>query len=267
MLDNFNREIDYLRISVTDRCNFRCTYCMPAEGIELMRHEDVLTLEQIAEVAKIGAAKFGIRKIRLTGGEPLVRKGIVELVTLINNIEQIEEITLTTNGVLLTKYAYELKKAGLKRVNISLDTLSPEKFRAITRVGNIEDVLNGIQAAKQAGLHPIKINVVKMKSSEGEELEQLKAFCEKEGLKIQLIHQMDLESGSFSQVEGGKGGNCSICNRLRLTADGHLKPCLFSNKSYSTKELGIEEAFRAALSNKPEKGKTSTNHRFYNIGG
>ncbi len=267
MLDAFNREINYLRISVTDRCNLRCTYCMPAEGITLMSHNEVLTLEQIAEVAKVGAENFGISKIRLTGGEPLVRKGIVQLVQLLKAIEPIDEVSMTTNGVFLKKFAAELKEAGLNRVNISLDTLSPEKFKVTTRGGNIQDVFDGIQAAKQEGLTPVKINVVKMESSNADELAQLKAFCEKENLKIQFIRQMDLESGSFSQVEGGKGGNCSICNRLRLTADGHLKPCLFSNKSYSTKELGAEGAFQAALYNKPEKGKTSNNHSFYNIGG
>lgn len=267
MLDAFSREIDYLRISVTDRCNFRCTYCMPAEGIELIRHSDVLSLEQIAEVVKVGAQKFGIKKIRLTGGEPLVRKGIVHLIEMLNAIDGIEEINMTTNGVYLPKYAMDLKKAGLKRVNISLDTLSPEKFKTTTRVGDIQDVFNGIQAAKDAGLEPIKINVVKMDTSGNGELDNLKAFCEKEGLKIQFIRQMDLETGTFSQVEGGKGGNCAICNRLRLSADGYLKPCLFSNKKYSTRELGVEEAYNAALSNKPEKGKTSNSHGFYNIGG
>lgn len=267
MLDAFNREINYLRISVTDRCNFRCTYCMPAEGIELMRHDEVLTLEQIADIVSVGAKKYGISKIRLTGGEPLVRKGIVDLVAMISSIKQIKEINMTTNGVLLNKYAKDLKEAGLSRVNISLDTLSPEKFKAITRGGEVEDVLAGIRAARDAGLNPVKINVVKMDSTDPNELEELKRFCEKEKLKIQYIRQMDLETGTFSQVEGGKGGNCVICNRLRLTADGFLKPCLFSNKAYSTKELGIEEAFNAALSNKPEKGKTTNNHRFYNIGG
>jgi len=267
MLDAYNREINYLRISVTDRCNLRCTYCMPAEGISLMSHNEILTLEQVAEVAKIGAEKFGIRKIRLTGGEPLVRRGIVELVRMLTAIESVEEVSMTTNGILLSKYASELKEAGLKRVNISLDTLSPEKYKDITRGGNIQDVLDGIQAAKLAGLTPVKINVVKLDSEYNGELDDLKAFCEKEGLKIQFIRQMDLETGTFSQVEGGKGGNCSLCNRLRLTADGHLKPCLFSNKSYSTRELGIEQAFVAALSNKPEKGQTSTQHGFYNIGG
>lgn len=267
MLDAYKREINYLRISVTDRCNLRCSYCMPAGGIELMQHKDILTLEQIAEVAKIGAEKFGITKVRLTGGEPLVRKGIVQLVKMLKDIDLIEEVSMTTNGIFLKKFARELKVAGLNRVNISLDTLSPEKFKATTRGGNIQDVLDGIQAAKSEGLTPVKINVVKMESTTKEELDELKVFCEKAGVKIQFIRQMDLENGSFSQVEGGRGGNCSICNRLRLTADGFIKPCLFSNKKYSTKELGIEKAFADALVNKPEKGKTSSSHGFYNIGG
>jgi len=240
---------------------------MPAGGIELMQHKDILSLEQIAEVVKTGAEQFGIQKVRLTGGEPLVRKGIVQLVEMLNNIEHVEEISLTTNGVLLPKFATKLKQAGLARVNISLDTLSPVKFKFNTREGNIEDVFKGITAAKLAGLNPVKINVVKMESTTEEELDELKRFCANEGLKIQFIRQMDLESVAFSQVEGGQGGNCTICNRLRLTADGMLKPCLFSNKAYSTRELGIEEAFNATLQNKPEKGKTSKNHQFYNIGG
>lgn len=267
MLDAYKREINYLRISVTDRCNYRCTYCMPAGGIELMRHEDVLTLEQIVEVVKIGTKKFGIRKIRLTGGEPLVRNGIVLLVKMLKAIDLIEEISMTTNGVYLSKFAGELKRAGLNRVNVSLDTLSPEKFKTVTRGGNINDVLDGLRAAKQAGLTPVKVNVVKMDSTDADELDKLRSFCDNEGLKIQFIRQMDLETGTFSEVEGGRGGNCVICNRLRLTADGNLKPCLFSNKEYNVKDLGIEAAFLAALENKPEKGKTSHNHSFYNIGG
>ncbi|WP_075589930.1 GTP 3',8-cyclase MoaA [Labilibacter marinus] len=267
MLDGYKREINYLRISVTDRCNLRCTYCMPAEGIQLMRHDEVLSLEKIAEVARIGAEKFGIKKIRLTGGEPLVRKGIVSLVKMLKAIEHIDEISMTTNGILLSKYASELKEAGLSRVNISLDSLNPDKFKDVTRGGNIEDVFKGIETAKEVQLTPVKINVVKMDSSNKDELEKLEEFCQQEELKIQYIKQMNLETGTFSQVEGGQGGNCSICNRLRLSADGYLKPCLFSNQAYSIKELGIEKAFNSALQNKPEKGKTSHKHGFYNIGG
>lgn len=267
MKDRFERNINYLRISVTDRCNLRCEYCMPEEGISLMEHKDILTLEEIAEVVRVGVEKLGIEKVRLTGGEPLVRKGIVNLVQLINDIPGIKEINLTTNGLLLAKYAQELKNAGLTRVNISLDTLSAEKFRTITRGGNIDDVMEGIFAARTAGLTPVKINVVKIESSDKDEIEQLKRFCEKEDLKIQFINQMNLQTGSFSQVEGGKGGNCSICNRLRLTANGNIKPCLFSDEAYNVKELGILEAFHAALDHKPEKGYLSKEHEFYNIGG
>ena len=194
MLDAFNRNIDYLRISVTDRCNLRCTYCMPAEGINLMPHESILTLEQIAKVVQTGATRFGIRKIRLTGGEPLVRKGIVDLVRMIADIEQIEEVSMTTNGTLLPQFAADLKKAGLKRVNISLDTLSPEKYKTITRGGNIQEVIEGIKAAKLAGLTPIKINVVKLDSQFNHEIEDLKAFCIEENLKIQYIRQIRITS-------------------------------------------------------------------------
>lgn len=267
MLDHYNREISYLRVSVTDRCNLRCEYCMPAEGIKLMSHSDILKFEEITDTIKVGASKYGIKKIRLTGGEPLVRKGIVDLVSMINQVEGIEEVTLTTNGILLPKYAQALKEAGLSRVNISLDTMSPEKYKAITRGGDIEQVKEGIQAAKDAGLSPIKINVVKMEDSDPKELEAVKSFCQQEGLQIRYINVMNLKTGSFSQVDGGIGGNCAICNRLRLTANGDIKPCLFSNKSFNIREFGIEEAYLKALNEKPEKGDISDAHQFYNIGG
>ena len=267
MLDAYNREISYLRVSVTDRCNLRCTYCMPADGIKLIGHNEVLSLEQISDVVRVGSEKFGIKKIRLTGGEPLVRKGIVSLVEMINGIPGIEEICMTTNGILLSKFAKELKEAGLNRVNISLDTLSPEKYRKTTRGGDINDVFTGIEAAMINGLEPVKINVVKISESNENEWKELKEFCLQRGLKIQFIHQMNLKSGTFSQVEGGYGGNCTICNRIRLTANGFIKPCLFSNLAYSINEHGIEKALNLALLNKPEKGISNTNHQFYNIGG
>lgn len=267
MLDRFNREINYLRISVTDRCNLRCEYCMPEDGIQLMSHGDILKLEEITEVVQIAATKFGITKIRLTGGEPLVRKGIIDLVKMINEIPEIEEVALTTNGILLPKMARELKQAGLTRVNISLDTMSPEKYKKITRIGDFDQVMQGIQAAKEAGLEPIKINVVKMDDSDPTDLEALRSFCKKEDLKIRFINVMNLKTGSFSQVDGGTGGNCSICNRLRLTANGDIKPCLFSNQAYNIRKHGIEQAITLALTNKPQEGKESSSHQFYNIGG
>jgi len=266
MLDQFNRNITYLRISVTDRCNLRCTYCMPAGGIQLLQKKEILTLEEIAEVVKTGA-ELGIKKIRLTGGEPLVRKGITDLVAMIKRVDGIEEIAMTTNGILLSKYASELKEAGLNRINISLDSVSPDMFRQITRGGKLSDVFDGIQAAKTAGLTPIKINVVKLHDGEIQDIDSIKKFAVQEGLKVRFISQMDLKTGSFSQVEGGDGGNCTICNRLRLTANGMIKPCLFSNSEYSIREYGIKEAFKMALGSKPRKGIINSQNSFYNIGG
>lgn len=265
MLDRYNRNITYLRVSVTDRCNLRCIYCMPEGGIDLLKRDEILSMEEIAEVIKVGA-KLGIRKIRLTGGEPLVRKGIVELVEMINQIKGINEITMTTNGILLPKYAEALKKAGLNRVNISLDSVSPEQYKKVTRGGNLENVIAGIRAAKAAGLTPVKINVVKL-SSDKQDLLALKDFAAAEGAQVRFITQMDLRTGEFEQVEGGDGGNCVICNRLRLTANGMIKPCLFSNREFNVKEYGIENAFLKALNVKPKQGAVNQIGSFYNIGG
>ncbi len=267
MLDRFKRNINYLRVSVTDRCNLRCTYCMPEDGIKMMSHNDVLKLEEIAEVIKVGAEKIGITKVRLTGGEPLVRKGIVNLVEMVSNIHQIEEITLTTNAILLADFADDLKKSGLNRINISLDTMNADKFKDITRGGDINKVFEGIKAAKKAGLIPIKINAVKSKSPDLEDIKNLEEYCAKEGLELRFINEMDLTEGSFSQVEGGESGNCATCNRLRLQANGNIKPCLFNNQAYNVREYGIEQAYMMALNLKPERGEISSDHKFYNIGG
>ena len=266
MLDKYNRHITYLRISVTDRCNFRCTYCMPEEGISQKDHEDILSNEEILEVVKTGV-KLGITKIRFTGGEPLIRKGILDLIEKVGQIEGIKDIGLTTNGVMLPKMAKDLKKAGLHRVNISLDTIDPDKFKEITRVGKLEDVFAGIQAAKDAGLTPIKINFVRMKGFNEIDEVEVRHFCEENDLKLRFIRQMNLAEGEFYPVEGGDGGVCSRCNRLRLTSDGHLVPCLFSDYGFNIREMGIEEAFYKALNKKPLEGKTAKGHHFYNIGG
>ncbi len=266
MLDRFNRRINYLRISVTDRCNFRCKYCMPAEGVPLKQHEDILSFDEIIEIVKVGT-KLGLTKIRLTGGEPLVRKDLPELVKMLSDIPEITDIGLTTNGVLLPKYAAQLKAAGLKRVNISLDTLDPEKFKKITRLGKLSDVLKGIDAALQAELLPVKINFVRIPGENKEDESTVREFCKKKNLKLRLIRQMDLRTGEFYSVEGGKGGICEICNRLRLTADGYIVPCLHSELRYNIRELGIEEAFNRAVHFKPEKGLGTSTHEFSNIGG
>lgn len=266
MFDQYNRLINYLRISVTDRCNLRCEYCMPAEGIQLMHHKDILSYEEILEVVKTGVS-MGVSKVRITGGEPLVRKGIVSFVAMLSELEGIRDLGMTTNGILLEKYAQELADAGLHRVNVSLDAMDPDKFRKITRGGDIQAVFRGIEAAKKAGLHPIKINTVIKKNRKEPDALAVKGYCEKNNLEIRYIHVMELSKGEFSIVEGGEGGDCANCNRLRLTANGMIAPCLFNSRQYNVRELGAEEAFRQALLNKPACGTVNEVGQFYNIGG
>ncbi len=239
---------------------------MPESGVKLIDHKKIITYEEIVDVVKICVSQ-GINKIRLTGGEPLVRKGVVDLVSMIASIKGIEDFGLTTNGVFLRKYAFALKEAGLKRVNVSLDTLNPEKFHRITRVGNIEDVIAGIKEAIQVGLTPVKINCVIRETSNEPDAQEVAEFCKENGIQVRYIKQMQLNSGHFSVVDGGEGGDCSICNRLRLTADGKIKPCLFNNREYSIREYGIEGALYMALEHKPSCGSVNTVGEFYNIGG
>ena len=266
MLDRYNRKINYLRISVTDRCNLRCIYCMPEHGIKLLKHSDILSLEEITEIAKV-AVKFGIDKIRITGGEPLVRKGIVSLVSNLWDIAGIKDLAMTTNGILLHDFALMLKEAGLQRVNISLDSINPKTYEKITRGGDLSKVFKGIEAAKKVGLKPIKINCVVMSSSQEKDALEVKEFCIKNDLKVRFIHQMNLTTGEFSVVEGGEGGNCQRCNRLRLTANGQIKPCLFNDLGYDVRKLGAVEAIKLAVENKPKSGTYNLSGDFYNIGG
>ncbi len=265
MFDRFNRSINYLRISVTDRCNLRCTYCMPEEGIHLLDHSDILSFKEITDFTRM-AVSNGITKVRLTGGEPLVRKNIVELVSMLATIDGLEDLSMTTNGILLSKYASDLKKAGLNRINISLDTVNSEQFCQITRNGELSQVLEGIDAARDAGLEPIKINCVLLGQPD-DETQQLKEFCKKRGLSLRFIHQMNLKTGEFSTVEGGEGGNCVKCNRVRLLANGDIKPCLFSDLAYNIRKLGHQEALNLTIGNKPRSGTYNQSGEFYNIGG
>ena len=266
MYDKYNRKINYLRISVTDRCNLRCTYCMPETGIELLDHKDILSFEEIKQIIKT-AVKLGIDKIRLTGGEPLIRKDIVRLVSMIANIKGIKDLAMSTNGILLEQFAQPLVKAGLQRINISLDTLNPTKYTELTRGGDIKKVFKGIEAARNANLAPIKINCVVMHSSDESDAQKVKIFCNENNLQIRFIHQMDIKTGKFSIVEGGEGGNCSRCNRLRLTSNGMMKPCLFNDLEYDVRKLGAEQAIIKAVESKPEYGTLSTKNKFYSIGG
>ncbi len=266
MFDSYNRSINYLRVSITDRCNLRCVYCMPEEGIRLINHPEIISYEEILEVIREGI-RLGITKVRITGGEPLVRKGVVSLVEMIAQLDGIIDFGMTTNGILLEQFAVDLSKAGLHRVNISLDTINPEKYRQITRGGEIEKVFSGIHAAKEAGISPIKINCVVKNSSREPDALEVRNFCRQNGLEVRFIHEMDLDTGCFTLVEGGDGGNCKNCNRLRLTANGMIKPCLFTNLEYSIRDLGIKEAMLRAINTKPEKGKVNNHNLFHNIGG
>ena len=266
MYDKFDRRLNYLRISVTDRCNLRCRYCMPEGGIRLLRHEDILSYHEITDFTR-AAVKKGINKVRITGGEPLVRKGIVTLISMLSEIDGINDFSMTTNGTLLKQYARDLSAAGLQRVNISLDTTDRDKFSFITRSGSLDDVFAGIEAARESGLLPIKINCVVNESGEEEDARAVAAYCRKNDLGIRYIRQMDLASGYFSVVDGGTGGNCLLCNRLRLTANGKLKPCLFNDIEFDIRQLGYESALDLAAEYKPESGSKNFSGKFYNIGG
>ena len=293
MIDNFGRNIDYLRISVTDLCNFRCVYCMPEEGVQKLRHEEILSVEEIEEIAA-AAAGLGVRKIRLTGGEPLVRKGIMDIVNRVARIPGIGEVTLTTNGSLLEANAKALKEAGLTRVNISVDAFDPDTYRDVTRGGEISDVLAGIEAAIDAGLTPIKLNAVLMGGVNDSFIRPLIAMTENADFRVRFIEIMPIGECAgwnrerFLSIEkvleaeptlaffgtdgvsklyrkpGSKGSVglispisnhfCPTCNKVRVTADGKLKPCLHSAEEIGLRGLHGEElaeTIRAAILAKP----------------
>lgn len=266
MFDRFGRTISYLRVSVTDRCNLRCRYCMPSDGFKLLRHEDILSFEEIVDVVSCGVG-LGVRKVRLTGGEPLVRHGIVDLVGMVAQIGGIEDFGLTTNGILLADYAKALADAGLDRVNVSVDTFDADRYEAVTRGGDVGQVVRGIEAALVAGLGPVKLNCVVGDFSTEADVESVRRFGAEHGLAVRTIRLMDFEKGSFSVVEGGSGGDCERCNRLRLSSDGKIRPCLFSDISLSVRKLGAEKAIREAVLLKPECGGPCEHNWMHGIGG
>ncbi len=285
--DSFQRPINYLRVSVTDRCNLRCIYCMPESGIHLLSHEDILSYEEIHTVVK-AAAELGIEKVRLTGGEPLVRLGLPDLVRMLKGIDGIDEISLTTNGTLLGRFAALLKEAGLARVNVSLDTLRPERFTAISRAGHsLDEVLGGIKAARSAGLDPVKINVVVIAGVNDDEVLDFAQKTVSDGWHVRFIEFMPtvgvdknlrfvpvaeikrrlaalgplepcfVGAGNgparYFRLPGAQGSIgfigpvsehfCFQCNRLRLTADGKLRPCLLSGE-----EIDLRGPLRRGIS-------------------
>jgi cyclic pyranopterin phosphate synthase len=239
---------------------------MPESGITLLSHADILSYDEIAEFTRVAVAN-GITKVRITGGEPLVRKGIVDLVLMLSAIRGIEDLSMTTNGILLKEYASGLKAAGLQRVNISLDTVDKQRFEFITKNGSLDDVFEGISAALKAGLTPVKINCVVKESASETDAIGVTEYCRKNNLEIRYIRQMDLVNGHFYIVDGGTGGDCAACNRLRLTSNGKLKPCLFNDIEFDIRKMGYEEAIRLASDQKPECGTQNNTGRFYNIGG
>ncbi|MFC2013732.1 GTP 3',8-cyclase MoaA [Chloroflexota bacterium] len=301
--DSFQRPINYLRISVTDRCNLRCIYCMPADGVSLVSHDDILSYEEIHTIIR-AAAELGINKIRVTGGEPLLRLGLSRLIEMLASMGLIDDISLTTNGILLARFASELKSAGLQRVNVSLDTLKPEKFEYITRGDKLNDVLEGIEAAKSVGLDPVKINAVVMSGINDDELLDYAAKTISDGWHVRFIELMPFAGEStgnllfipvseirqrlevlgelepclhskgngpakyfrFAQAKGTIGfitpvseHFCFQCNRLRLTADGKLRPCLLCEDEIDLKEplrggissAGLKELIEKAAAMKP----------------
>ena len=294
MIDRLGRNITYLRISVTDKCNLRCRYCMPAEGVCKKNHADMLTEDEII-MAVEAAASLGVKKIRITGGEPLVKKNIVSICRRTAAVEGIEEVCLTTNGILLPQLAPALKEAGVKRINLSLDTLDEEKYAYITRIGKLEAFRAGLDAAFAAGFEKIKVNAVLIGGFNDNEIETLANLTREYPLDMRFIELMPIlgsdEFGEqayvpYSKVletlpeavalpgDGGVAklyrlpgamGNvglispinahfCGACNRMRLTADGKLKPCLHAADEYTIKGLSYDEmkvVMEKAIWNKP----------------
>ncbi len=281
--DSYGRIADDLRISITDRCNFRCIYCMPAEGLKWLKRDDLLRFEEITRLARLFVERYGVRTIRITGGEPLVRVKVEELVGMINEIDPTLDITMTTNGVLLREKAQLLRDAGLKRINISLDTLHMDRFHEIARSDAFVRVMDGIKASREAGLWPIKLNMVVMSGQNDDEVVDFARLARDEGYEVRFIEFMPLDGDNiwtvdqvvpsrriqeqiedlfplqpvvdtrpgpatrFKFADGAPGGVgfissvsqafCTTCNRIRLTAEGGLRTCLFSLQETPLREL------------------------------
>lgn len=302
MQDQFERRIEYLRISITDRCNLRCQYCMPASGIQWLSHESILSFEEIYRLVKL-STQLGFRRFRLTGGEPLIRKGLVDFISQASQIPEVEDLMLTTNGMLLPEMAFDLKAAGLHRVNISLDTFDPERFREMTRGGDVNKVLQGIYRSLEADLTPVKLNAVVVRDFNLHELPKFLELARNYPIHVRFIELMPIGVSSdqrnefvsiaemkevlglqglepqkkdfgggpaeYVSPEGfqGKIGFisalsrhfCSTCNRMRLTADGKLRPCLHSPKEIDLRQAlrdgstdeKIKEILKEAIWNKP----------------
>lgn len=298
MRDGFGRTIRYLRLSVTDKCNCRCVYCMPAGGVPRCRHEDLLSFEELVEVVR-AATTLGVCKVRVTGGEPLARRGVVDLCQMVAAVPGVEELDMTTNATMLAPVAADLRAAGVTRLNVSLDTLDPERYRAVTRVGTLADALAGIRAAREAGFgssidSPLKINCVLMGGVNVDEVPRLVDMARRGPVEVRFIELMPMGecalwprerfvsadvvldacpelvrigTGGVAELYRGPGfaGRvgliravshrfCSACDRIRVTADGRVKPCLHSAAEVSVRGLhgeGLERALARAILMKP----------------
>ncbi len=313
MLDLCGRQITYLRISVTDKCNYRCCYCMPPQGVAKQNHSDICSFEELRAMAE-AAVRCGVRKIRVTGGEPLVRRGIVDFCKMLKGISGVEELCVTTNGSLLSSLAVPLRDSGVDRLNVSLDTLQPERFEKITRLGSLADVLNGLEAAKAAGFDKIKINCVLLGGVNDDEIADFVNLTRDNDFQVRFIERMPMGFGAsfgsfvpasrvlevcpeleeFSvegvakryRIKGYRGevglitplSNefCPACNRIRITCDGRLKPCLHSDGEILLRNLegkALEDAICRGILAKPEHhhlcydGVTQTHRAMNEIGG
>lgn len=330
LTDRFGRVHDYLRISVTDRCNLRCVYCMPEEGMEFEPDGNLLSFDEIAAVVRV-LARRGVSKLRLTGGEPLVRKNVEQLVSMLSAIPGIEDIALTTNGIFLAPRAERLRAAGVTRVNISLDSLRADRFALITRGGDIRKVLASLEESVRVGFDPIKLNVVLMKGINDDEIGDFLRMTTERKLTVRFIEYMPIghsddgwrnrylplsavlercsdmglayepaeavygngpsrnyrivgAPGSFGLIHPVSDHFCETCNRLRLTADGNIKPCLYWTDEFNVRkaigdDAAVERLFYRALDIKPEnhemaqalvkaeQSHTPTERRMSQIGG
>ncbi len=312
MQDRYARNITYLRLSVTDLCSLRCRYCMPADGIPKRDHRDVCSVEELVEISR-AAVDCGVRKVRLTGGEPLVRRGILEICRGIAAIPGVEELCLTTNGLSLPQLAGPLKEAGVSRLNISLDTLRPDRYAYITRVGRLEEAFRGLKAAAEAGFTGTKLNVVLMKGFNDDEIPDFLDLSCRYPVEVRFIELMPIGEGRNAQFlpaeavlesnpylrplegsgvarryrsPGGRGTVgliepmshrfCGECDRIRVTADGKLKPCLHSDQEIPLRGLHGEElrqAMRDGVAAKPQRhhmnetGRSEAGRNMHQIGG
>ena len=298
--DGEGRAIEYLRLSVTDRCNCRCAYCMPADGVPMLRHEDVCSFEELARITG-ACCELGVTKVRLTGGEPLVRRGLPSLVRMLRAVPGVRDLALTTNATLLAPVAEELAEAGLDRVNVSLDSLRPERYAAITRGGRLADALAGIEAARAAGLAPLKVNCVLMGGVNDDEVADIAALARDQPVDVRFIELMPIGEAArwprsrfvpadavlaavreLEPVASDGGGPardgvaelfsapgwagrvglirpmshrfCAGCTRIRVTADGRLKPCLHSADEVDLRRLSgeaLRDAILAGVALKP----------------